>query len=455
MANVVVVGGGVAGLAAASAAARSGAKTTLVESSKRVGLSRASMPLLLMSEGWAEEDLVLPQAESLFQAGVEVRIGETVVSVDHRERRIRFSSSSSRPNGADHRDGAGIRFDSVVICTGAASQVPPLRGLSKPNVFVLREPADYLKLSTEVDALKTIVVTGPIPLALKVGEVLAARGKRALIYCGKEGLAHQFSEAVAVAIRRKAAEAFGGKRKKGAVTLVDDSVDSVLGVQRAEAIASGGSVQTCDGVVVIPRSVPVVPAVECERGRSGGLLVDASMSTSLRGVFAAGDSAEIRFKSGSVPARLYSTSRVGGEVAGINAAGGKATAAPSWAVEQTYFGLEFCSAGLSEAEASAMGLDAATEATESKKVLLGLGGGRKPRKTLVSIVFDTATHQVYGLQTAGWRASSLSAAASLIVSAGLTVEQLAHVESPYSPGSSFEVSPIALTASRILNAKEA
>jgi NADPH-dependent 2,4-dienoyl-CoA reductase/sulfur reductase-like enzyme len=441
MAKVVVVGGGVAGLSAALAASRHGAKTTLVESSRKVGLSRALMPLLI-SEGWAEDDLILPQTASLSEAGVEVRTGETVTSVQHGERTIRVAASSSRSDDADRR-GTSIRFDSVIICTGATSQVPQLRGLSKPSVFVLRGPADYLKLSTGLDALQTIVVSGPIPLSLKLGEVLATRGKRVLVYCGKEGLAHQFGEGVAAAIRR----AVSVGSKKDAVMLVDDSVDSILGVEKAEAIASSGSVQICDGVVVIPRSVPVVPAVDCEKGRDGGLLVDASMSTSLRGVFAAGDSAEIKFKSGSVPARLCSTSRMGGEVAGINAAGGKASAAPSWAVEQTYFGLEFCSAGLSEVEALAMGLDAATETGESRDTRFSASSDR--RETLVSLVYDRATHQVYGLQIAGWRASSLSSAASMVVSLGLTVGQLVHMESPYVPGFSYEVSPIALTAGKI------
>jgi pyruvate/2-oxoglutarate dehydrogenase complex dihydrolipoamide dehydrogenase (E3) component len=210
-------------------------------------------------------------------------------------------------------------------------------------------------------------------------------------------------------------------------------------------VVSTGSVRTCDAVVVIPRGIPSIPLVDCQKGRNGGLLVDSSMSTSVPGVFAAGDSAEIKFKSGSVPARLYSTSRMGGDVAGTNAAGGRATATPSWSVEQTYFGLEFCSAGLSEEEASAMGLEAAAETG----TFANRFGGDEKRETSVSIVYDRGTHQVYGLQMAGWHASSLSSAASLIVSLGLTVEQLLHIESPYTPGFSYEVSPIALTAGKI------
>ena len=135
---------------------------------------------------------------------------------------------------------------------------------------------------------------------------------------------------------------------------------------------------------------------------------------------------------------------MGGEVAGTNSAGGNAFATPSWAFEQTYFGLEFCAAGLSGEEASAIGLEASTEMGSVSNFERGA-----ERQTFVSIVYDAGTHRVYGVQVAGWRASSLSSAASMVVSLGATVEQLQQVESPYSPGFGYEVSPIALTAGKI------
>jgi pyruvate/2-oxoglutarate dehydrogenase complex dihydrolipoamide dehydrogenase (E3) component len=432
MAKVVVVGGGVAGLSAALAASRRGAQTTLVESSKKVGLSKALFPLLISGER-TEDGIILPEVASISEAGVELRTGETVTSVEHRERKIRVGGR-----------GTSIVFDALVICAGTANHAPQLRGLSKPNVFVLSAAEDYLKLSAGLGALQTIAVSGPIPLALKVGEIMAEKGLRVQIYCGKRGLADQFSAPVAGAIRRQVHARSGA----GGVLLVDDSFDSILGVDRAEAVVSSGVVRTCDGVVVIPRSVPAPPDVDCEKGGNGGLLVDASMSTSLQGVFAAGDNAELRFKSSSVPARLYSSSRLGGQVAGINASGGKAVVSPSWAFEQAYFGLEFCSAGLTEEEARAMGLQAATETGEVRDDRLGV-----KREIFVSMVYDRETHEVYGMQIAGWRASSLSSAASLIVSRGMKAEQLLLVESPYLPGSSYEVSPIALTAGKILGEK--
>lgn len=434
--RVLVVGGGVAGVSAALAASVLGAKTTLVESAERVGLSRALLPLVV-TDGWAEDDLVLPRAGALEGLGVDIRAGETVESIRRRGGEIRLESSPGFGDGA---------FDSAVVCTGAAAEPPQLRGASKQNVFVMRAPADYAALSARLESLGSVVVSGPIPLALKLGEAMATKGKRVHVYCGREGLERQFSGPVAEEIRRCASGRFEAER----LALVDGSLDSILGVERAEAVVSGGSVRACDAVVIVPRSVPSVPAVDCERGRNGGLLVDLSMSTSLAGVFAAGDSAEVRFKSGSLSARLHSTSRACGEVAGTNAAGGSALASPSWAVEQTYFGMEFCSAGLGEEEAKSMGLEASTATAESKCPRSPWEDG--DLKTLVSVVFDTATHQVYGIQAAGWRASSLSTAASLIVSLGLTVEQLLHLEAPYSPGSGYDVSPISLTARKIPDA---
>ncbi len=433
--KVVVVGGGIAGVFAALAAAREGAETTLIESSKKVGVSKALLPLLL-SGGLVEGDLVLPEAGLLTSEGVEVRAEERVVSAEREGRRILVSSDRGR--------GRGERFDSLVICTGATAQVPRLRGLSKQNVFLLKDASDYLRLSSALDGLGIIVLSGPVPLALKLGELLNARGKEVRIYLGEGGLSRQFSEPVAQMIRRGASARSGAQR----VSLVEGGVDSILGVGKAEAIVSGGSVQTCDGVVIMPRRIPVVPVSGCERAPDGGVLVDASMRTSVEGVFAAGDSAELRFKSGSVPARLYSTSRTGGEVAGINAAGGNARASLSWAVEQEFFGVEFCSAGLREEEALALGLDGASE-TGSSACPDYRSGEKEERKISVSIVYDRSTHQVYGLQLAGWRASSFSNVASLIVSLGLTVDQIAHLESPYSPGLGYGSSPIGLTAGKI------
>lgn len=421
--NVVIVGGGVAGLAAAAAAAGQGARTTLVESSGRVGVSKAMTPLML-SDMLEETELVLPEARSLQALGVKVLTGEGVVSVDHEAKKLRM--------GAESR---GLEFDSLVLCTGSAPQPPALRGASKPNVFVMDGVPDYLELSLGLDRFESVSVSGPVPLALKLGEALGKGGKRVHVYCGRGGIARQFPEDIAEMVRAASRD----------VSLVEGEIDSILGVDKVEAVLSEGTVRACDAVVLAPHSFPAFPEVACARGQGGGILVDESMATDLEGIFAAGDCAELKFKSGSVPTTSHSSSRLGGEVAGTNAAGGQARASLSCAYEQTFFGMEFCSAGLGLAEAAAMGLDAAAETRVSRE---------REGETIVSMVYDTATHQVYGLLVAGRRALALSSAASLIVALGLTTEQVLYSEFPFSPGLD-DVSPIALTARKICGPKRA
>ena len=77
------------------------------------------MPFLI-SDGWVEHDLVLPQAESLSEAGVEVRAGETVDSIRREDGKIRLKSSSGR--------GTSLAFDSAVVCTGATSRGASAQG---------------------------------------------------------------------------------------------------------------------------------------------------------------------------------------------------------------------------------------------------------------------------------------------------------------------------------------
>ena len=429
MPKIVIAGGGVAGVSAALAARRAGAETVLLEASKRVGFSRALMPFAV-SGGLKEDDFFLPEASTLKEDGVEVRTEEKVLEVDHRERKVMTTRGWTR-------------FDALVLANGSASQMPQVRGVTKANVFGLRALTDYLELSRALDSASRVAITGPLPLALKLGEAVSARGRRVDLFCGEDALVQQFPQAVARRI--------GAASLEKGVALVDGGVEAILGVRRAEAVFSRGVVHPCDCVVIIPRAVPSMPKVECERGANGGALVDPRMQTSLPSVFAAGDAAELRFKSGSIQARLYSAARTGGEVAGVNASGGSALAAFSWPIQQEYFGVECCAAGINQSEALDVGLESARVDDSFPCTDPAFGEDR----LAVSIVYDVRTNQVYGLRLAGRGAFAWSNAASFVVALGLTVEQLQRIESPYTPGLNTGLSPIGLTAGKILSAKRA
>ncbi len=108
--NVVIIGGGPAGLQAARVAAKKGHSVTLFEKEVRLGgqLNIADVPPRKIEIRRATEDLV----HAVRCAGVEIRLGETAT-----------------PEGV-----LALAPDAVILAVGASSYTPPIPGVDGPNV---------------------------------------------------------------------------------------------------------------------------------------------------------------------------------------------------------------------------------------------------------------------------------------------------------------------------------
>jgi NADPH-dependent 2,4-dienoyl-CoA reductase/sulfur reductase-like enzyme len=421
--RVLVVGGGVGGVAAAAAASRSGVDVTLVEGSGSLGLNQAMFPYVLSGE-CPSEKLLLTDAPRLSKDfGVEVRLNVRVLSVD--------------PQSHTARTGDGrLSFDSLVLATGSRYLGDRVKGMSKQGVFLMRSLDDYLALSRSRGNLSHVAIMGSAPLSLIVAQVLS-RGSKARAFLGARGL-RRFSPGV----ERMVAQAASAR----GVELLNTDIDAIVGTGRVEAVISAGRVYPCDGVVVLPGSSPLLPQVDCLVGDHGGVLVDRSMRASSKDIFAAGDCAELRLGSTSLPSRLHSSSRLMGEVAGLNAAGRAVRANLAGSMALDLFGVEVCTAGINLEEGVRAGLDVARADSEDERRDCLFGGG----DVCTSIVYSRSTRRVHGMQAAGPGALSLSEYASLAVSSGAVLEDLAYHESPYLPNINKDISPIALTAGKAL-----
>jgi NADPH-dependent 2,4-dienoyl-CoA reductase/sulfur reductase-like enzyme len=422
--KVLVVGGGVGGVAAVVAASISGASVTLVEGSGTLGLNRAMLPYVLSGDCPPEKLQIADMSLLSKEFGVSVRLKEPVLAVDARSRTVRT-------------EGGRIAFDSLVIATGSSYLNDEVKGMSKQGVFLLRSLDDYLALSRSMEGLSHIAVTGPVPLSLIVAQALSRRAK-VKVFIGARGL-RRFS----TGIERKVMLAAAAHH----VELLNTEIDAIVGTRHVEAVVSAGTVHPSDGAVILPKSRPLLPDVDCVMGDHGGVLVDRSMRTSSKSVFAAGDCVELKLGSVSLPSKLHSCSRVMGEVAGLNAAGGKVKANLAGSMVLDLFGVEVCTVGIDIEEGKRAGFDVARVETEDKRED-GLFGGEG---VCTAIVYDRATGRVRGIQVAGPGALSLSEYASLAVASGMSLEDLAYQESPYLPNFNKDKSPIALTACRALS----
>src|SRR5208283_2709552 len=335
MARVLVAGGGVAGVAAAVSASRLGADVVLAEGSPGLPPNRSLLPLLL-SGGVLPTQLEVADPDDLkARFGIDVRLGERVVSVHP-------------PAGFARTSNGRIEFDSAIMATGSSALPEEMRGASKKGVFTLRSLEDYLALSGALGGMSQIALLGPLPLSLIVAQALS-RVCRVSVFIGSAA-PQKFAMRMLEAVSESAAS-------RGARILLQP-VDAIVGVNRVEAVVSSGEVHPCDGAVILPRTVPLLPSLDCAKGDHGGALVDGSMRTSIAGVFAAGDCAELRCGSASLPSRLHSSSLAMGEVAGINAGGRAARASMSRCMAMDVFGVEMCVAGLDADGARRAGLDA-------------------------------------------------------------------------------------------------
>ncbi|MBK7878324.1 MAG: NAD(P)/FAD-dependent oxidoreductase [Planctomycetes bacterium] len=295
--DVLVVGAGPAGLAAAEHAARRGKRVVLVDENPGLG-----------GQIWrADRGPESARARAAVSAKVDVRT-ETSVVLPLGERRLRLAS---RDEVLD------VRFDALVLATGATELLLPFPGWTLPNVLGLGGLQALAKGGLEL-AGKRVVLAGSGPLLLAVADVVARKGASVLAVAEQAPRANLARFGVALAARpAKLAQAFGFA---GALAKLRTSAWPVeaVGGERLSAIvlrgARGLETLECDyagvGFGLVPNG-RLAAALGCALdGRR--VRVDAEQRTSVAWIFAAGECTGI---GGKDKARLE------GEIAGASAAG--------------------------------------------------------------------------------------------------------------------------------------
>jgi pyruvate/2-oxoglutarate dehydrogenase complex dihydrolipoamide dehydrogenase (E3) component len=415
LAKTVVIGAGLAGQAAAKSAASRGAGVTLIERSASLPLRKDAWPQLISNE--VKLDRLEKDAElRLTQlARTELRFSESVEGVDISKRLVRTLRGT-------------VPFDSLIISSGSSPVKMSLPGSSKRNVFAMSTLESFVRLGERVAEFSTLAVSGASPLALGVTETLVELGKKVILFAPGGLLCSALDHSMRALLEKRIARA--------GVRLVETGADSVAGVVRVEAILSAGSVYPCEALILFPGSSPNPVNADLRRGTAGGFVVDSEMRTSNKRVFAAGDCAEVRIGPTSLPLMYSSSAEVMGEVAGINSAGGSARANLSGAGLLGLFGLEICHAGVTLSEANRLGLDA----------LAAVGTYPEDAERKCSIVFLRGGRVILGVQIIDSKAGLFAGEASLAVSRGLSLEELAYQDAPHTAGVSSDISPLARAA---------
>jgi len=291
LARVCIIGGGTAGEEAAFEADMRGAHVTIVEKRHAPEPPWRSWPELISGSPMREGFLNRCRASSPNVLNAEAcAAGTGYVAL----------------SGGDR-----LRFDSVIIATGARFEAVTLLGLRRAGVFILDGAEKYVELRRVCASLDGAVVVGEGYRGLEVFDRLWSRGVkvRLIISCWqREPPSPLVLEVIEDVARENGAEIQTG------------DVSRVVGNGGVEAAVVNGSVVPCDAVVVTPPRAPNPARAAVKLSQAGAVEVDWGMRTSAPSLLAAGGCAELKgcaWGSGA----LNSEPCLSGRVAGSNCVG--------------------------------------------------------------------------------------------------------------------------------------
>jgi len=197
-------------------------------------------------------------------------------------------------------------------------------------------------------------------------------------------------------------------------------------------------------------NVDLARAAGIEIGRSGAIHADDRMETSLRGVYAAGDCAEVCHvvtgRNTWIP--LGTTANKTGRVAGANAAGGRERfAGVAGTSIVSVFGMGFATTGFSESQARAEGFQPVAVRVEAASRPKYMGGG----KSTVELVADRVSGRLVGGSViAEEGAKGRIDVIATALAARLKADQLEQLDLAYSPPFAPVWDPLLIAAQRLV-----
>lgn len=303
--NVVVIGGGTAGLVTAAATAALGGRVALVERGRMGGdcLNTGCVPskALISSARLAAQ---IRRAREWGLEPLEPRLDLARVLESMRERRARIAPHDSQ----ERFEGLGVdvvraqarflsprevqagelrlRARNFVIATGSRAAIPPIDGLADARPYTNETLFDELR-----EAPARMVVLGGGPIGCELGQAFARLGVKVTLVEVAPRILEKEDEDAAEAVRRHM-EADGVRVMTGARA---QRVSREGARVRMEVLAGGGGSETLEAEALLVAAGRVPNTEDLGLDAAGvahdakGVRVDACLRTSRRHIYAAGD----------------------------------------------------------------------------------------------------------------------------------------------------------------------
>ncbi len=434
--RLIIVGAVAAGTSAAAKARRNSEEAEIViyERDSYISYSGCGMPYHIGGIVKDAKELT-PRDPAFFKSkyNVDIFTGHEVISILPDEKSVLVKKLDTGEIVTD-------RYDRLILATGAAAFVPPIKGVEQPHVFTLRSIGDMNRIEAFMAARspKAAAIVGTGFIGLELCEELTKLG-------------------LSVTLIEKLAQVTPGLDADMAVHVQDyleqKGVSVLTGIDIQEITATTLAVA---GKEPIPADMVLVatgvrPNTVLARqagvalGASGAILVDERMQTSIKDIFACGDCIEqTHLVTGRPVYRpLGSTANKTGRIAGDCVTGGALTFRGILGTGIfRLFELTVAQTGLTEQEALKAGYETVVCHNIKPDKPEYMGG----REMVIKAVADKRSGRLLGAQIVGYEGvdKRIDVFATAITF-GAKAEDLFHLDLAYAPPFSTTKDPVMYT----------
>jgi len=442
MVRVVILGGSDAGISAAlrirEVAAT--ADVTVVLADAFPNYSICGLPFYLSGEVPDWQQLAHRTADDIERAGVRLQLNTVAQAINPTDQTVALK--------AHDQVRSELRYDRLVIATGAVSIRPRIAGLDLPGVFPLRRMDDSFAVDRYIHthAPQTAVIIGGGYIGVEMADALTRRGLAVTVV--------EHGDSVLKTVDPRLGQLVRAELERSGVSVVTGVASTAIepAGQQLTVLGTPGFARTADLVLV---AVGVRPRVDLAvtagvaLGATGAIRVTRAMETSIPNIFAAGDCVETWHRLLNQPTYLPlgSTAHKQGRVAGANAAGGSQHYAGSLGTQVVkVFELAIARTGLRDSEARAAGFDPVTVELAPWDHKVYYPGAQVLH---IRVTGDQHTGLLLGAQMVGPHTAEVAKRIDIFATAlfhRMTVDALNDLDLSYTPPLSSPWDPVQLSA---------
>ena len=432
MKKIVIIGGGAAGPKTAAKAKRVNPENQieLYTDENLISYSACGLPYYIEGTVKNINQLIVRTPEEFEKQGVKIFL-------EHKAQKIIPEKKCVIINDKE------VYYDELVICTGAKPFVPNIKNINIDGVYFLKHIEDGIKIKEEMHKARRAVIIGGGYIGVELLEAFVHNGLSVnLVEYGSRMLKifdSEFSDMIKNHILERDGQWVEMHFNEEVVEFVADKNGKF-----SKLITKNGLEVEADFCVIASGVKPnseLAQEAGIKIGKTGGIVVDSNMKTSIENIWAAGDCTEEKCMLTNRPIyiALGNIANKEGRVTGINVSTNpenyeKFEGILGSAITK-YFDFTMSLTGINYENATKIA-DKFNLQPICATVVKKDKAGYMPNSEIITIklVADKKTGKILGAQGIGTgdvnkRINTITSA----IQSGLTVDDLLHLDLPYSP----------------------